>query len=89
MPQYVCGTITACAGSTGVSVEVKQNGNVVVTPGATKTGPGTFIYAAPVNAGTGYTTRATCDTCVQSAESSPAETVSPNEWQQINVAIPC
>jgi len=89
MPQYVCGTVTANAPSPGVSVEVKKDGVVEATPTAYKTAPGTFMYSAPVAGGTGYTTKATCDGCAKSRESSPAETVDTGEWQTINVAIPC
>ena len=89
MPQYVCGTITTSAASSGVAVEVKQNGTTIATPSATKVADGSFAYSQAVSAGSGYTTKATCNTCSQSAESSPAQTVSPNEWQVIDVTLPC
>ncbi len=89
MPQYVCGTITTNAASIGVNVEIKQNGITVAAPTATKVADGSFAYSTPVSAGSGYTTKATCNTCSKSAESSPAQTVQPDEWQVIDVTIPC
>lgn len=85
--QYVCGTITTGANSTGVSVVVKRNGVQVATPTGIKVDGGLFMYSAPVDVASGYTTQVTCNCCSASVESSPAETVSADEWQAIDVAV--